>query len=32
MCDPNGGGLLRGNRLTNDGRQLFIKVSYLFRR
>jgi hypothetical protein len=32
MCDPTGGGLLRGNRLTNDGRQLFIKVSYLFRR
>ena len=32
QCDPNGGGLLRGNRLTNDGRQLFIKISYLFRR
>ena len=32
MCDPNGGGLLRDNRLTNDGRQLFVKISYLFRR
>lgn len=32
MCDPNGGGLLRGNQLTNDGRQLFVKISYLFRR
>ena len=32
-CDPNGGGLLRTtNRFTNDGRVLFIKVSYLFRR
>jgi hypothetical protein len=31
-CDPNGGGLLRSNHLSNDGRQLFIKVSYLFRR
>ena len=32
-CDPNGGGLLRTrDRLTNDGRQLFIKISYLFRR
>lgn len=31
-CDPNGAGLLRTrNRLTNDGRQLFIKLSYLFR-
>ena len=33
QCDPNGPGLLRSpNRLTNDGRQLFIKISYLFRR
>jgi hypothetical protein len=32
-CDPNGGGLLRTtNRLTNDGRQAFVKISYLFRR
>ena len=31
-CDPNGAGLLRTrDRLTNDGRQLFIKLSYLFR-
>jgi len=33
QCDPNGGGLSRtSNRLTNDGRQLFVKISYLFRR
>jgi hypothetical protein len=32
QCDPAGGGLLRNNRLTNDGRQLFVKISYLFRR
>ena len=31
-CDPNGSGLVRGNRLINDGRVLFVKVSYLFRR
>ena len=32
-CDPNAGGLLRSsNRLTNDGRQLFVKISYLFQR
>ena len=32
-CDPNAGGLLRTpNRFTNDGRQLFVKLSYLFRR
>ena len=32
-CDPSGPGLLHTtDRLTNDGRQLFIKVSYLFRR
>ena len=33
QCNPNGPGLLRSpNRLTNDGHQLFIKLSYLFRR
>ncbi len=32
QCDPNGGGLLRSNRFSNDGRQLFVKLSYLFRR
>ena len=33
QCDPNGPGLLRRRaQLTNDGRQLFIKISYLFRR
>jgi hypothetical protein len=32
QCDPNGGGLLRSNRFSNDGRQLFVKISYLFRR
>lgn len=32
-CDPNGAGLLRTpNSFINDGRQFFIKVSYLFRR
>lgn len=32
QCDPNAGGLLHTtDRLTNDGRQLFIKISYLFR-
>jgi hypothetical protein len=31
-CDPNGVGLVRGNRLINDGRTFFVKVSYLFRR
>lgn len=31
-CDPNGVGLLRTpNGLINDGRQFFIKISYLFR-
>lgn len=30
-CDPNGNGLLHGfNRLSNDGRQVFVKVSYLW--
>src|SRR5436305_14324085 len=33
QCDPNGPGLLRTrDQLTNDGRQLFVKISYLFRR
>lgn len=33
QCAPNSGGLIRTqDRLTNDGRQLFIKLSYLFRR
>ncbi len=32
-CDPNGTGLIRTRgRLTNDGRQVFVKVSYLFRK
>ena len=32
-CDPNGGGLIRTpNGFINDGRQFFVKVSYLFRR
>jgi uncharacterized protein DUF5916 len=31
-CDPNGSGLVRGNRFINDGRIFFVKVSYLFRR
>lgn len=32
QCDPNGNGLVRNNaRLINDGKQVFIKVSYLFR-
>jgi len=29
--DPNLGGVQRGNHLINDGRLLFVKVSYLFR-
>jgi hypothetical protein len=33
QCDPNGNGLIRtSNGLINDGRQIFIKISYLFRR
>ena len=33
QCNPSGGGLLRSpDHLTNDGRELFIKLSYLFRR
>ena len=31
-CIPNGPGLVRNNSFINDGRQLFVKVSYLFRR
>ena len=32
QCDPNGNGLLRtGGFLSNDGRQIFVKISYLFR-
>ncbi|HWC16847.1 MAG TPA: hypothetical protein VG498_07515, partial [Terriglobales bacterium] len=32
QCDPNGNGLLRNNeRLINDGRVIFVKLSYLFR-
>ena len=32
QCDRNGNGLLRNNaRLINDGRLVFVKVSYLFR-
>lgn len=33
VCDPNGNGLLRNQNLfINDGRQFFVKLSYLFRR
>ncbi len=33
VCDPNGVGLLRNQNLfINDGRQFFVKISYLFRR
>jgi hypothetical protein len=31
-CDPNGNGLVRNNRFINDGRILFVKISYLWRR
>ena len=32
QCDPGGNGLLRSNRsFINDGRQVFVKISYLFR-
>jgi len=32
-CDPNGGGLLRTPYgFANDGRQFFVKISYLFRK
>jgi len=30
-CIP-GGGLVRSNHFINDGRQFFVKISYLFRR
>jgi hypothetical protein len=31
-CDPNGIGLIHGpGRFLNDGRQVFIKISYLWR-
>jgi hypothetical protein len=33
QCDPNGNGLIRTRTgFTNDGRQIFIKLSYLIRR
>jgi hypothetical protein len=33
VCDPNGNGLIRNQNLfINDGRQFFVKLSYLFRR
>ena len=32
QCDPNGNGLVRSNSFINDGRQFFVKISYLFRR
>ena len=31
-CIPNGPGLVRSNSFINDGRQFFVKISYLFRR
>jgi len=31
-CIPNGPGLVRNNAFINDGRQFFVKISYLFRR
>jgi hypothetical protein len=31
-CIPNGSGLVRTNSFINDGRQFFVKISYLFRR
>ena len=31
VCVPNGG-LVRNNAFINDGRQVFVKISYLFRR
>ncbi|HEV2732210.1 MAG TPA: DUF5916 domain-containing protein [Terriglobales bacterium] len=30
-CIPNGPGLVRSNGFINDGRQVFVKISYLFR-
>ena len=32
VCIPNGPGLVRNNSFINDGRQFFVKISYLFRR
>jgi hypothetical protein len=32
QCDPNGNGLVRSNSFINDGRQFFVKLSYLIRR
>jgi len=32
QCDPTGNGLVRSNSFINDGRQFFVKISYLFRR
>ncbi|HYL16670.1 MAG TPA: DUF5916 domain-containing protein [Terriglobales bacterium] len=32
QCDPNGMGLARSNGFINDGRQFFVKLSYLIRR
>jgi hypothetical protein len=31
-CIPNGPGLVRSNSFINDGREFFVKISYLFRR
>src|SRR5438094_25583 len=31
-CIPNGPALVRSNSFINDGRQFFVKISYLFRR
>jgi Domain of unknown function (DUF5916) len=31
-CIPNSAGLVRSNSFINDGRQFFVKISYLFRR
>ena len=31
QCDPKGDGLVRSNSFINDGRQLFVKLSYLIR-
>ncbi len=31
-CIPNGPGLVRSSSFINDGRQFFVKISYLFRR
>ncbi len=31
QCDPGGNGLVRSRFFINDGRQFFVKISYLFR-